>query len=138
MAFRPHSPKTVLYAEDDPNDQMIFQMRFNRATLPHSLHMVEDGQVAMDWLAGKGKFADRKKFPMPDLVILDLKMPRKTGFDVLEWVRSKPEYESLGVIILSSSDDPRDVKRAYQLGATSFFVKSVSFDELIHYLRVSA
>jgi CheY-like chemotaxis protein len=130
--------KTILYAEDDPNDVMIFRMRFNRATLPHSLNVVEDGQGAIDWLTGKGKFADREKFPIPNLLILDLKMPRKTGFDVLEWVRSKPEFESLRVIILSSLDDPGDVKRAYRLGATSYFVKSVSFEELLHYLRVSA
>ena len=130
--------KTILYAEDDPNDLMIFQMRFNRATLPHSLNVVEDGQAAIDWLSGKGKFSDREKFPLPNLLILDLKMPRKTGFDVLEWVRSNPEFQSMKCIVLSSSDDPGDVKRAYQLGATSYFVKSVSFDELIHYLRVSA
>jgi CheY-like chemotaxis protein len=130
-------PKNILYAEDDPNDLMIFQMRFNRATLPHSLYKVEDGQSAIDWLAGAGKFADREKFPLPDVLILDLKMPKKSGFDVLTWVRSKPEFEPVRVIILSSSDDPTDVKRAYHLGATSYFVKSVSFDELIQYLRVS-
>lgn len=130
-------PKNILYAEDDPNDLMMFQMRFNRATLPHYLYKVEDGQSAIDWLAGTGKFAARDKFPVPDLLILDLKMPKKSGFDVLEWVRNSPEYKSLRVIILSSSDDPGDVKRAYQLGATSYFVKSISFDELIHYLRVS-
>jgi CheY-like chemotaxis protein len=130
--------KTILYAEDDPNDLIIFKMRFNRATLPHTLNVVEDGQSAIDWLMGKGKFADREKFPMPNLLIVDLKMPKKSGFDVLEWVRSKPEFDSISVIVLSSSDDPGDVKRAYQLGATSYFVKSVSFEELIHYLRVSA
>lgn len=129
--------KKILYAEDDPNDVVIFNMAFKRATLPHDLYSVEDGEEAIEWLQGKGKFQDRNQFPVPDVLIVDLKMPRKTGFDVLEWVRSKPELESLPVIVLSSSDVPGDVKRAYSLGATTYFVKSASFQELMHYLRVS-
>lgn len=130
--------KNILYAEDDPNDVVIFQMAFRRATLPHELHIVEDGQMAIDWLGGKGKYADREEFPIPDILILDLKMPRKTGFEVLEWVRKKEELEMLPVIVLSSSDDPGDVKRAYKLGATTYFVKSASYQEVIQYLRLSA
>lgn len=129
--------KNILYAEDDPNDVMIFKMGFGRATLPHTLHVVDDGQAAIDWLSGKDGFEDRKKFPMPEVVIVDLKMPKKNGFDVLQWVRSKPDLENLPVIVLSSSDDPRDVKRAYSLGATSYFVKSSTLQELIQYLRLS-
>jgi DNA-binding response OmpR family regulator len=126
-----------LYAEDDPNDVLIFAMAFKRATLPHELFVIDDGQAAINWLEGNGKFQDRGKFPMPDVLIVDLKMPRKSGFDVLAWVRSKPELEKMPVIILSSSDDPGDVKRAYSLGATTYFVKSAAFQELIQYLRLS-
>ncbi|MGZ4964882.1 MAG: response regulator [Limisphaerales bacterium] len=129
--------KKILYAEDDPNDVVIFKMAFKRATLPHELYVVEDGQSAIEWLQGKGQYQDRNQFPMPDVLILDLKMPRKTGFDVLEWVRANPELKTLPVIILSSSDMPADVKRAYHLGATTYFVKSASFQELVQYLRVS-
>ena len=129
--------KKILYAEDDPNDVVIFKMAFRRATLPHELYSVDDGEAAIEWLQGKGQYHDRKEFPMPDVLVLDLKMPRKTGFDVLEWVRGNPELQMLPVIILSSSDMPTDVKRAYQLGATTYFVKSASFQELVQYLRVS-
>lgn len=129
--------KKILYAEDDPNDAIIVNMAVKRATLPHELFLVEDGQDAIGWLEGSGQFNDREKFPKPDVLILDLKMPRKSGFDVLTWVRNKPEFEKLPVIILSSSDDPRDVKKAYSLGATTYFVKSATFQDLTQYLRLS-
>lgn len=128
--------KNILYAEDDPNDVTIFRIAFKRATLPHTLHCVEDGEVAMEWLAGEGSYADRAKHPAPDVIILDLKMPRKNGFDVLEWMRGRKEFEGLPVIVLSSSDMPNDVQRAYALGATMYFVKSVSFHDVIQYLRL--
>jgi len=133
----PIQSKRILYAEDDPNDVVIFSMAFKRATLPHELYMVDDGEAAMNWVTGKGKYQDRSKFPMPDLLMVDLKMPRKNGFDVLEWVRKTRELDGLPVIVLSSSDDPGDVKRAYSLGATTYFVKSPSFEDVIRYLRVS-
>jgi CheY-like chemotaxis protein len=128
--------KNILYAEDDPNDVVIFKMAFKRATLPHTLHVVDDGEAAIHWLAGDGKFQDRTEFPLPDVLVIDLKMPRKNGFDVLEWARAKQCLQTLPVVVLSSSDDPGDVKKAYKLGATTYFVKSSSFQELIHYLRV--
>lgn len=129
--------KNLLYAEDDPDDVVIFKMAFKRATLPHDLYCVDDGQAAIDWLSGKGDYADRERYPQPDILIVDLKMPKKTGFDVLEWLRSRKEFESLPVIVLSSSDDPGDVKRAYQLGATTYFTKSHSYQDVIQYLRLA-
>lgn len=126
--------KKILYAEDDPNDVVIFKMGAKRAALPHELYVVDDGEAAISWLAGKGKFEDRTHFPMPDVLILDLKMPRKTGFDVLRWVRTNPALAKMPVIILSSSDEPGDVKRATAMGATTYFVKSASFKELMQYL----
>jgi len=128
--------KNMLYAEDDPNDVVIFKIAFKRATLPHSLYTVSDGQEAIDWLNGKGTYADREKYPFPDVLILDLKMPRKTGFDVLEWARGQKEFAKLAIFVLSSSDEPSDVKRAYALGATTYFVKSVSCFDVIQYLRL--
>jgi CheY-like chemotaxis protein len=129
--------KVILVAEDDPNDALIFKMMFRRATLPHNLHIVEDGQQAIDWLSGKGDYSDRAKYPVPDRVLLDLKMPVKTGFEALEWIRSQDSFQNLPVIILSSSDDEKDVKRAYQLGATTYFVKSPQLQDVIQYLRMS-
>jgi CheY-like chemotaxis protein len=129
--------KNVLYAEDDPNDVFMFSRAFKRATLPAELHTVHDGEEAIDWLDGNGKYADREKFPLPDILILDLKMPKKSGFDVLEWARSKKEFQKLPVVILSSSDVPDDVQRAYRSGAMTYFVKSPAFQDVIHYLRVA-
>lgn len=129
--------KNVLYAEDDPNDVVIFGMAFKRATLPAVLHTVDDGEAAIDWLGGTGQYADRDRFPLPDVLILDLKMPKKTGFEVLEWVRSQPAFKKLPVIILSSSDVPEDVKRAYSAGASTYFVKSPTFGDVIQYLRLA-
>ncbi|MFN7140079.1 MAG: response regulator, partial [Limisphaerales bacterium] len=77
------------------------------------------------------------KFPLPDILILDLKMPKKNGFDVLEWVRSQASFHNLPVIILSSSDMPEDVQRAYALGASTYFVKSIGYQDVLHYLRVA-
>lgn len=128
--------KNILYAEDDPDDVVIFKMVFKRATLPQLLRCVEDGERAIAWLSGEGEFANREQYPLPDILILDLKMPKKTGFEVLEWARKTREFERLPVIILSSSDDPRDVKRAYDLGATTYFVKSAAFQDVIQYLRL--
>jgi CheY-like chemotaxis protein len=128
------SGKAILYAEDDPNDVAILKRALSRASLRHSFYTVHDGQEAIDWLSGDGDYKNRTLYPFPDLLILDLKMPRKTGFDVLEWMRSKPQVESLGVLVLSSSDEPADVRRALSLGATKYFVKSASNKEIIDFL----
>jgi CheY-like chemotaxis protein len=128
--------KNILYAEDNPDDVVIFKMAFKRATLPHALRCVDDGEDAIAWLAGEGQFANRAEYPLPDILILDLKMPRRGGFDVLEWARQSKEFQHLPVIILSSSDDPGDVKRAYDLGVTTYFVKSATCQDVIQYLRL--
>lgn len=129
------SAKVILLAEDNPDDAFIFKIMFDRAKAPNALHIVHDGQQAIDWLNGKGDYRDRDKFPLPQILLLDLKMPIKSGFDVLEWVRTQPQFEKLPVIILSSSDDNRDVKKAHALGATTYFVKSPQLKDVIHYLR---
>src|ERR1700749_2824751 len=118
------STSVVLAAEDNPDDAFILQLMLSKAALPHSLHIVEDGQQIIDWLSGKGSYSDRAKFPLPDCVFLDIKMPVKTGFEALEWIRSQKAFRQLPAVILISSDDPKDKKRACELGATSFFVKS--------------
>ena len=105
------SRKVVLVAEDNPDDALIFEMMFTKAALPQGLHIVEDGQQVIDWLSGAGSYSDRSKYPLPDEVVLDLKMPVKTGFDALEWIRSQSALQKLPVIILSSSDDEKDKKR---------------------------
>jgi CheY-like chemotaxis protein len=127
--------KNVLLAEDNPDDAFIFQMMIKRSGLPQIVHWVQDGQQAIQWLSGTGEYSNREKCPMPDLLFLDLKMPLKSGFDVLEWLRNNGQIENLQVIILSSSDEKTDINRACQLGATTYFVKSPQLQDVIRYLQ---
>ena len=120
----------ILVAEDDPTDAYFFQRAFSRAGLPITLHFVSDGQEVIDYLHGEGQFADRKAHPLPQLVLLDLKMPRVNGFEVLEWVRQRPGFKGLQLVIFSSSDEPKDMNRAYDLGANWYLVKPHSMEEL--------
>ncbi|HUR44831.1 MAG TPA: response regulator [Candidatus Saccharimonadales bacterium] len=129
------SSKLILVAEDNPDDAFIFEMRFKRAALPYKLEIVADGQQVIDWLAGNERFGDRTQHPLPEQVVLDLKMPIVTGFEALKWIRSQESFQDLPVIILSSSDDPKDLRRALELGATKYFVKSPHLADLMGYLR---
>ena len=121
---------SILVAEDDAADAYFLQRAFSRSGIPVHLQFVRDGQEALDYLRGEGPFADRSRHPMPHLVLLDLKMPRLDGFDVLEWIRKEPAIEHLVVVIFSSSDEPRDIGRAYTLGANDYLVKPHSIEEL--------
>ncbi len=121
--------KRVLIAEDDAGDVFLLQRAFAAAQVPASLHFVRDGQEAIDYLEGESEFGDRKTYPLPDLMLLDLKMPRLNGFDVLSWVRQQPGLKRL-VTILTSSDQPQDINRAYDLGANSYLLKPHSSNEL--------
>jgi len=123
-------PKRVLIAEDDPSDVFLLQRAFNAAGVPASLHFVRDGQEAIDYLGGEANYADRTAYPLPDLMLLDLKMPRLNGFDVLQWLRQQPGLKRLLVTILTSSDQARDIDRAYDLGANSYLLKPHGSGEL--------
>lgn len=116
-------PLTILYAEDEQNDVFFLEHAFKLAGLPHSLKTVLDGAEALEYLAGEGIFADRTRHPFPDLIILDINMPKKTGLEVLEWVRSQPRYKSIPVLILTSSSRPEDREKASQLGADDYLLK---------------
>src|ERR1043166_8521303 len=130
--------KRVLIAEDDPSDIFLLQRAFAAAQVPASLHFVRDGQEAIDYLEGEASFADRTTYPLPDLMLLDLKMPRLNGFDVLNWLRQKPGLKRLLVTVLTSSDQPTDINRAYDLGANSYLVKPHIMNELAELvIRVS-
>ena len=121
----------ILVAEDDPTDAYFFQRAFRRAGLPVTLHFVRDGEEVIDYLQGSGSFADRTLHPLPQLVLLDLNMPRLDGFQVLAWVRSQPRLNDLQIVMFSSSDEPKDIHRAHALGANSYLVKPHSMDELM-------
>jgi len=97
--------------------------------------MLKNGQEVVDYLIGAGAFADREKYPLPMMILMDLKMPVMDGFEVLAWLRSKPGIKVIPTIVFSSSDLPKDITRAYELGANSFMTKSVTYDGLLAKLQ---
>jgi CheY-like chemotaxis protein len=126
-----HEPAVVLVAEDEKTDIYFLEWAFDRAGCPPRLCHVEDGQEAIEYLSGDGLYADRTQFPIPDLFLLDLKMPRLGGFDVLRWLRLHPEWTKLPVVILSSSDYPGDIRLALELGAVEYQVKPSNPQDLV-------
>jgi CheY-like chemotaxis protein len=122
--------KSVLIAEDDPADAFLLERAFAAAEISASLHFVRDGQEAIDYLEGSVNYADREVHPLPDLLLLDLKMPKLNGFDVLSWLRQQPGLKRLLVTVLTSSDQPNDINRAYDLGANSYLLKPHNSHEL--------
>lgn len=114
---------TVLLVEDNPDDVLLTQLAFERGRLANPLQVVRDGEEALDYLSGNGKFADRHIYPLPILVLLDLQMPKVHGFEVLQWIRAHPEFNRLPVAVMTSSDHDPIVERAFKLGADSYLLK---------------
>lgn len=127
---------SVLLAEDDENDVFFIQRAFQQAKIQNPMHVVRDGQEAIEYLSGEGKFSDRRLFPLPHLLLLDLKMPRKTGLDVLHWMHEQTELKSLPVVVLSSSEHQIDIERAYELGANGFVVKPASVEKRVELAKL--
>src|SRR5215510_6532688 len=122
-----HSQFTVLLVEDDLNDIFLVKRAFKRADIPNPLQVVTDGGEAIQYLIGEGKYSDRQTHPLPHLIVMDIKMPRKNGLEVLEWLKKDTLLRRIPVIIVSSSDMPADINRAYELGANAYMVKPVDF-----------
>ena len=122
--------RPILAAEDEESDRLILELVFEKASLPHPLVMVRDGQEAVDYLSGSGRFVDRSVHPFPALLILDLKMPRMNGFDVLVWLATQPQLKELPAVVLSSSSDDSDIKQARELGAREYFECHVTHPKL--------
>ena len=124
--------KPILLVEDDPNDIFLIRRAFQKANILHPIHVVEDGEQATAYLAGEKKFSDRIRYPLPTLVILDLKLPRKAGVEVLTWLRAQEApLCHLPVIVLTSSRQTSDVNDAYDAGANSYLVKPGEFERLL-------
>src|SRR3989440_8913154 len=135
-AHKPGATEAViLLAEDRQDDVMIIRRAFAKSKLLNPLHVVSDGDEAIAYLQGEGKYASRDEYPLPSLLLLDLKMPRKGGFEVLEWIRKQPSLSALRVIVLTTSDEIRDVNQAYRMGANSFLVKPVDFAAFVEVSR---
>ena len=132
MAFERYS---ILLVEDDPNDIILIKRAFEKANITNPLQVVENGEEAISYLDGKGRYGDREKYPLPILILLDLKLPRKSGHEVLEWLRQQPGLKRLTVVVLTSSQQSSDINRAYDLGANSYLVKPVTFDTLVEVVK---
>ncbi len=126
---------TVLHVDDDPNDTELLVAAVRKAEIDLTLHNVEDAEHAIAYLSGEGIYADRENYHLPGLILLDLKMPRVTGFEVLKWIREHPSFNSVPVIVLSGSELQDDVRNAYGAGANSYFVKPLGFDALVQMVR---
>ncbi len=126
----------ILHVEDDPNDVLLVQRAVRKANLPVTVAAVADGELAIAYLAGEKVYHDRQQFPLPDLVLLDLKIPRRSGLEVLSWIRLHPGLRRLPVTVLTSSRHDRDIELAYEAGANSYLVKPVGFDALLEMMTV--
>jgi CheY-like chemotaxis protein len=125
----------ILLAEDDSNDVLLIQRAFSKAGLTNTLKLVRDGEQAIAYLSGTGAYGNREQFPLPYLLLLDLKMPGTDGFEVLQWVRGEPDLRRLLVVVLTSSNLQADVDRAYELGANSYLVKPVEFEQMVNLIQ---
>ena len=125
----------ILLVEDEENDVFLIKYAFEMAEVSNPIQVVIDGQQAIDYLSGAGQYADRNAFPFPCLLLLDLKLPVRIGYDVLRWIQNQPHLQSLITIVLTSSDDIQDIDESYRLGARSFLVKPVSVDKRLEMAR---
>ncbi len=126
------APLKILVAEDDADDALLLCRALTRAGVTAPVVVVRDGQEVLDYLEGKPPFHDATTHFTPNLLLLDLKMPRLDGFGVLEWLNAHGLLDELVVVVLSSSSDSDDLKRACSLGARFYVVKPTAFDELAH------
>jgi len=121
----------ILVVDDDPDDVELVRRAFRRLRVVNPVRVASDGEEAVAYLAGTGPFADRLANPLPALVLLDLKLPRRSGHEVLDWLKAQPVLRRIPVVVLTSSGERRDVDRAYDLAANSYLVKPVRFDDLV-------
>jgi len=124
----PPANHTILLVEDNEDDVFLMERALKSAGILNPVFVIEDGQRAIDYLAGAGEFGDRGRFPYPLVVFLDLKLPRKSGFDVLGWLRGSTDVPQPLVVVLSSSNSPQDIERVTTLGAARYAVKPPTVD----------
>ena len=127
--------RNVLLVEDDENDVFFFKRAMKLAGWTDPVQVVQDGQQAIEYLKGTGNFASREEFPIPALVLLDLKMPFLSGLEVLKWIRTESDFKQLPVVMFTSSKEEIDLEQAYQLGANAYVVKPAGSDELLEVVK---
>ena len=126
----------LLLVEDNPDDVLLARRAVKKAALPVAMQVAGDGDEAVAYLGGSGPFADRARHPLPALILLDLKLPKRSGLEVLRWIRSQPQLDTTPVVVLTSSSEDEDIQKAYTLGANSYLQKPVAFNGLVELLGV--
>jgi CheY-like chemotaxis protein len=125
----------LLLVDDDQNDVFFFKRALRKADVPQPVRSVRDGEEAVQYLEGSGPFVDRRRHPLPCLVLLDVKLPKRSGLEVLKWLRARPELHDLPVVMITSSGEPSDQAEAQRYGVDAYRVKSVSSDGLVRLAR---
>ena len=125
----------ILLVEDSPDDALLIQRAFRKANLANPVQLVRDGEEAVAYLSGAAPYDDRGQFPLPVFMLLDLKLPRRSGLEVLAWLRQESAVRRLPVVVLTSSREAVDVNRAYDLGVNSYLTKPVGFEALIEMVK---
>ena len=129
--MNPEQASPILMVEDDPNDVALLKRAFRKARLVNPVHVTNDADQAQAYLSGNGDYDEGAHFRLPALVLLDLKLPGRSGHEVLRWIRAQPEFARMPVVVLSASREDTDVERAYALGANSYLQKPASFEALL-------
>ena len=126
----------ILLVEDNYSDVLLIQRAFRKAKIEPPMSIVSDGDEAIAYLAKEGQYADTESFPVPLLVLLDLKLPRRSGLEVLAWIRQQPQLKRLLVVVLTSSQEDSDLAQAYDFGVNSYLVKPVDFQSFVKLIEL--
>lgn len=123
---------TILLADDDADDRLLVQEALTDADFPYDkLSFVENGEELMDYLHGRGRYEDSSRSPLPDLILLDLNMPKKDGREALKEIKSNPDLRQIPVVVLTTSTSPSDIRESYDIGANTYISKPVTFEGLV-------
>jgi CheY-like chemotaxis protein len=126
---------TLLMADDDPDDRMLARDALTQARLANELHFVEDGEELMDYLYHRGKYVNLADSPRPGVILLDLNMPRKDGREALKEIKADPDLRQVPIVVLTTSKSEEDIYRTYDLGASSYITKPVTFEGLVEVMK---
>lgn len=128
--------ETILLVEDDPRDVLLVQRAFRKAGITNALQVVNDGDTSVLYLSGQEPFHERNYYPLPTLVLLDLKLPRRSGTEVLMWLRQQPGLKRLPVVVLTEFREYADINQLYDLGVNAYITKPVAFNDLVEIVKI--
>lgn len=135
MAWLKAKPAVILLAEDDPGDQELTRRALEECKIKNDLHLVQDGEEALDYLFRRGRYEDPASSPRPDLFLLDLNMPKIDGRQVLEQIKSHPASHHMVIVVLTTSEHEEDIVSSYDLGVNSYITKPVDFNKFVRVVQ---